>query len=144
LRERTGASGGENGTLTIATVAGDPLQVTGDANRRQGAPVEAQCLSLREVMDTLFGGRCDLLKIDCEGAEFPILLQAPCELFLRIRRIALEYHDWSGRRHSQLVERLSKLGYHVKTSPNPVHRETGYLYAWRKDLTATPDAPERV
>jgi FkbM family methyltransferase len=47
-----------------------------------------------EVIDTLSEGgrrRIDLVKIDCEGAEFPILLSS--KLLDRIDRIVGEYHE---------------------------------------------------
>ena len=37
--------------------------------------------------------QCDLLKIDCEGAEYEILFGASSELLDRTRRMALEYHN---------------------------------------------------
>jgi hypothetical protein len=47
-----------------------------------------------EIVDTISDGgrrRIDLVKIDCEGAEFPILLSA--SLLDRIDRIVGEYHE---------------------------------------------------
>lgn len=38
----------------------------------------------------------DLLKIDCEGGEYDILLSTPSELFRRIRNIVFEYHEIAG------------------------------------------------
>jgi hypothetical protein len=39
------------------------------------------------------GGSIDLLKLDCEGAEYVILMKAPAEILEHIARIVLEYHD---------------------------------------------------
>lgn len=38
----------------------------------------------------------DLLKLDCEGSEYAILLSAPIELFKRIENIVMEYHEIEG------------------------------------------------
>ena len=50
----------------------------------------------RDVKD-LFGAygidRCDLLKMDCEGSELPILRAAPPEMLAKIGAIIMEYHD---------------------------------------------------
>lgn len=72
----------------------------------------------------------DLLKLDCEGAEFPILLDADPVVWSRIDRLIMEYHDgFQNHHHQELVELFSTNGYHVKVTPNIVHAELGYLYA---------------
>ena len=60
--------------------------------------------------------RCvDLLKLDCEGSEYAILLGAPLELFKRIRNIAMEYHEIEGFEAKLLAvqTRLKNVGYSV-------------------------------
>lgn len=49
--------------------------------------------SLQSVFDQHGIERCDLLKIDVEGAEYPILGGASPETLARIQRIHGEYHD---------------------------------------------------
>jgi FkbM family methyltransferase len=43
---------------------------------------------------------CDLLKIDCEGAEFEILLNTPDHIFKKIGKLLVEYHDDFSRKYS--------------------------------------------
>lgn len=52
-----------------------------------------QCVSLASVFDDNNLEFCDLLKIDCEGAEYDILFALPATYFNRIGAIAMEYHD---------------------------------------------------
>jgi len=61
--------------------------------------------------------RVDLLKLDCEGAEYPILYHLPDALFPRIRRIVAEAHPLPGTaRHLDALTRfLRKKGYRVET-----------------------------
>jgi hypothetical protein len=70
--------------------------------------------------------------MDCEGAEYPILLNTPDELLKKIDRIVLEYHDnVTDYTHQDLKKFLSEGGYKVKITPNFVHADLGYLYAQR-------------
>jgi FkbM family methyltransferase len=49
-------------------------------------------LTLSDLFDYLKIDRCHFLKLDCEGAEFPILFGLPDAVFQRIDRIVMEYH----------------------------------------------------
>jgi FkbM family methyltransferase len=51
-------------------------------------------ISLADLFDQCEVERCDLLKIDCEGAEYAIFESFPD--FRRIRQLAMEYHSLAG------------------------------------------------
>ncbi|OGZ53404.1 MAG: hypothetical protein A3B25_02175 [Candidatus Ryanbacteria bacterium RIFCSPLOWO2_01_FULL_48_26] len=68
--------------------------------------------------------RCDLLKIDCEGAEVEILERALQETFERIENIAMEYHKNAER----LINLLGPNYLISKTGD----RDNGYIYARKK------------
>ena len=88
--------------------------------------------TLSSALDSLPGGRCDLLKSDCEGAEFDFILHADDTTLRRIDRIVLEYHDGHDRHRSALVSRLHRAGFdELSTWPSPVHANTGLMYAQR-------------
>jgi FkbM family methyltransferase len=59
----------------------------------RGDPVSVPCTTLAVIVDEHCGGRCDFLKLDCEGAEFEILSEAKGETLKRVRTIALEVHE---------------------------------------------------
>ncbi len=72
----------------------------------------------------------DLLKVDCEGGEYDIFLTARPQLFERIRHVRMEYHDaHTQHRHVELIKALEAQGFAVSRFPNPVHAETGLIYA---------------
>jgi hypothetical protein len=71
---------------------------------------------------------CDLLKLDCEGDEYRIILDSPDEVFNGIKNIAMEYH---GRGADIIRDRLLKLGYEVFVEPFK-SKTSGYLYATKK------------
>jgi FkbM family methyltransferase len=122
-----------SGELVLDLSGGEPLQVLGrpaGGAGQQGQVVKAT--SLADAWRQWGIGHIDLIKLDCEGAEFEILLGLPADLLARVRRIVLEYHDGvAGHSHRELVEFLQGNGYQVNTLPNRVHDFLGYLYARR-------------
>lgn len=67
--------------------------------------VDVPAVTLADVV----GSGCDLLKLDCEGAEFEGLLRADDETLRRAQRIILEFHRVFGSPEA-LVERLEAAG----------------------------------
>lgn len=53
--------------------------------------IEVACTTLDQILNDT--KRCDFLKIDCEGGEYEILLNAAPETLQRIHRVVMEYHD---------------------------------------------------
>jgi len=76
--------------------------------------------------------RCDLLKLDCEGAEYEIVYSAPKEKLERIKRITMEYHcGMNQHKPDQLAEYLRQAGFEVDLHP-PLDEEGGYMFATRR------------
>jgi FkbM family methyltransferase len=75
------------------------------------------------TLDTLFDNhqldRIDLLKLDVEGAEYPILLKSSAETLRRVRNLVLEYHELEGVswRPADLERQLRSFGFQVSTAP---------------------------
>ncbi len=65
----------------------------------------------------------DLVKLDCEGAEFPILLETPAEVLQKVKKWVIEYHADP----EPLEKRLQDLGYHVQRVRDSVL--TGLIWA---------------
>lgn len=68
---------------------------------------ETPCTTIREIMKENQLERIDLLKLDCEGAEFPILHSLTDEEFRKIHRIVLEYHTGDRSKAGALVTFLA-------------------------------------
>ena len=66
-------------------------------NDREGVSkqsfLEVDCISLKDIFDENQISECDILKIDCEGAEYEILYNLPDSYFNRIKEIRMEYHN---------------------------------------------------
>lgn len=123
-----------SGSLSLDTSTGEPVQFISREIEGGGAAgkVTVPCATLEQAFERLAIQRCDLLKIDAEGAEYAILFNAPDGVLAKIRRIVMEYHDAiTIFTHADLVEFLQGKGYQVTAVENAVHPELGYLYAER-------------
>ena len=125
-----------NGAILIDTKLGHPGQFTskaiGTKDDIQEENVLVPSITLEQAFEATGIALCNLLKIDCEGAEFEILFNTPTTVLERIERIIMEYHDnVSEYSHDDLVTFLDQHGFAVKTYSNDVHDYLGYLYACR-------------
>ena len=107
--------------VQAAVVAADPpagmvalaTSEESDTRHRLGERgIEVAAVAVAEVI----GAGCDLLKIDCEGAEFELLDGAPPEAWRAVRRIACEAHPWAGE-VEDLARALERLGFAVRWEP---------------------------
>ena len=127
------------GALKIDSTLGEPGQfISRSANDSGGLPTEGGAftqvpsISMADAFARLEIDRCDLMKIDCEGAEYPILFNTPGDVLERVQRIVMEYHDsLTQYTHRDMQEFLASKGYAVRVVQNYVHPDLGYLYAWR-------------
>ncbi len=74
----------------------------------------------------------DLLKLDCEGGEYQIVMDPRFDGF-RAQAVVMEWHNNSERPRAaaQMVERLTALRWHVElTDGDPAEGETGLLWAY--------------
>ncbi len=141
VRAEAQAIAAREGHLALYTVTGLSGQhrTAGDGSVAAGRPVAVRATTLSRVFERHGIARCDLLKLDCEGAEFEILLSAPDDLLARIARIVLEYHDHvTAHTHEDLAARLAERGFRVRTRPNPAWKELGFLYAENERLVPSP------
>ena len=67
-------------------------------------------VSLQTAVERL-GGRVDLAKIDCEGAEWE-MLENP-EPWQSIRELRMEYHLLDQYDYAEIVHRLKTLGFRI-------------------------------
>lgn len=75
----------------------DPANTGGNwTERQEGNPdgaqsvVEVPSTTLSKIVETL--DRVDFLKMDCEGAEYEILMQAGQDAIAKVSKIAMEWH----------------------------------------------------
>lgn len=73
-----------------------PSQSRGLSASETGVVVEA--LTLGDLLEREGLERVDLLKIDIEGGEHEVFLEAPSAVLARIERVAMEYHPNASKR----------------------------------------------
>ncbi|MEO1517215.1 MAG: FkbM family methyltransferase [Bacteroidota bacterium] len=107
---------------------------------KTGEGTSASLLSLADFCDQQGLEQIDFLKLDCEGAEYPILLDSTADSIRRAKVISMEFHDLreEGYRPLQLVNCLESAGFDIRLfqfSPNygGQSRNFGKIIGLRKD-----------
>ncbi len=125
------AMAGESGERTLHRSRAENNSLLQDYalldDTNEGVTVSA--LSLGEFMEQNALNRIDFLKLDCEGAEYEILLKASNEVLAKIETISMEFHDLKTLENSswKLVERLESAGFRiVKYMHEPTRRNLNY------------------
>jgi FkbM family methyltransferase len=75
-------------------------------------------MTLAEIFEAALVDRCDLLKIDIEGAEYELFEGTSPEIWSRIERVVMETHQVAGRTQRELVKALSDQGFETRVSRN--------------------------
>lgn len=123
------AVGGKRGTTKLydAGISG-VKSIYQTRNERKFEPV--RIITLEDIFVTNNIRKCDLLKIDCEGAEYEILSNCPNSIYKRISNIAMEFHEIiPGQNHLILVNLLKSKGFTVKHFYHSIENNIGYIYA---------------
>ncbi|MEI6322774.1 MAG: FkbM family methyltransferase [bacterium] len=90
--------------------------------------VVVEGLSLDTLFEKLGVSHIDLLKVDIEGAEFPMILKTSDGVLKRIHQITIELHDFCGllspEKVTTLLTRMRTLGFHVSKMSRIGHQDT--------------------
>ena len=124
---------GEETELKLQLSNGEPLQISSHhqfSGEMTAENLTVDAISLESAMLFAQIQKVDLLKMDCEGAEYEILLNAAPEALSRVARIIMEYHDIDQvHTHPKIIAFLEDQGYKVTCYRNQVHDDIGYLFA---------------
>jgi len=126
------ACGGKRGEVTLYTRGHGGLNsiyCQDNLASRFEPMARVPMVTLDDVFDCFGLSRCDLLKIDCEGAEYEIILNASDGTLEKIARVAMEYHVGLNEYVPEdLVRRLAAMGFETTCLPLE-NVESGYLFA---------------
>jgi FkbM family methyltransferase len=76
------------------------------------------------------GGHCDLVKLDCEGAEWEILTDVTT--WRKVDHLTMEYHLWHGEHeHEEVAKVLGNIGFAIRRQL-PTPERYGIVWASRK------------
>lgn len=81
-------------------------------------------ITVSELFDLYKLDFIDLLKIDCEGGEYDILLNMDDHLFHKINNIIFEFHRIAGFENNikKVLDKLMAFGYNIRENINSGHR----------------------
>ena len=92
---------------------------------------EVSCCTLAGFMDEQHIAHCDFIKLNCEGAEFPILLSSSVATLQKFSRMLVLYHGdlWSKQTESDLIRHLTDCGFRCDVRNKTEKR--GWIFAQR-------------
>lgn len=104
------------------------LHIVAAENKRQ----KVHCTTVKKILDTHGLEKVDLLKINCEGAEYEILEGCTRQDFDKLPNIRLEYHNLDGakRNGKSLATFLESRGYRIDRFTRYCG-ESGFIWATR-------------
>ncbi|MFC1932958.1 FkbM family methyltransferase [Chloroflexota bacterium] len=90
---------------------------------------KVETLTLSDLFEKFNLQRIDFVKMDCEGAEYPVLLNSDTDTLSRIRTISIEFHDLKTKEFTgnRLARHLEKCGFRiVKFTYSPTRMNLNY------------------
>lgn len=107
---------GHNGKVKISSNAGDDIPESVFGNGKESEEVD--CITLATFMDKLGIEEVDLLKVDAEGAEYPIFLSKDFKKIApRIKRIIGESHFFEPFIPDYVIPILERVGFKARFTP---------------------------
>lgn len=96
--------------------------------------IDVESTTISEIFENNGLTKCDLLKLDCEGAEYDIIMNLPDSYFEKIDKICLEYHNIKENpfTYDDLIENLESHNFSVKK--RTISNERGFIYAKQKEF----------
>ena len=89
--------------------------------------------SLEDLVDSNNISKIDFLKVDCEGAEYDIILNCPKRILSMIKKISMEYHDIDSNWNVSVLKKfLEGNGFVVKLEVNSCDGSP-YFYAMNQN-----------
>jgi FkbM family methyltransferase len=101
------AVGREAGRVSLTCRSGESVLTSSRADPEG----DIQQIALRNTLDRL-GGSADLVKMDCEGAEWEMFEDVAA--WRNVRFLSLEYHLKSGNSHDRIPAALAKIGFEIE------------------------------
>ncbi|MCB1474333.1 MAG: FkbM family methyltransferase [Rhodobiaceae bacterium] len=114
------AVAGHDGEIEIYSHAGPEAYTSGasmESSDEQTIATRCRAVTLKSILAENRLDRVELLKLDCEGAEYEILFGASDDDLARIEHMAIETHESAvpGHDHDALARHLEQKGFAVKS-----------------------------
>ena len=91
--------------------------------------LKVNSISLKKIIDENSVNQCNLIKMDCEGAEYEIIESLPLEYFKKISKLIIEYHfaDSKPKLVNDIKTKLMTASFKISTVSHS--SDMGLLYA---------------
>lgn len=109
---KIGLEGGSESTLAVSEEEGD-----------------IECISLEKAIEVSGFDEVDLLKLDCEGEEVPIILESPKKVLREFSWMFIEYHSVEGK--ADIIETLKDAEFSVDEFDSVADNDDGFILAER-------------
>ena len=106
------AVAGQDGSRNI-TIRSDTFIYPSLMGKKEGNVQQlVECVTLQTILEKNHLEKIDLLKMDCEGAEYEIFTNTPVAIFDKIKEIRMEYHNIDDNQNvTQLRKILTEKGF---------------------------------
>jgi FkbM family methyltransferase len=106
--------------------------VYADFDKQNKYTIKVPAVSLQQIIDNNKLSFIDLVKIDCEGSEYPIIYETPVQSWTKIKMLTIEAHnlDEDRRNATSLSKYLQQQGFTVTSTP--AHTNCYFLEAVRQ------------
>ena len=97
--------------------------------------IEVNSITIKSIFDQNKIKNCNLLKLDCEGAEYRIIESIPKEYFLKIDKMIIEYHlaSENPELYKKLIQNLNDNLFKIKIEK--ISDSMGMIYAINMNKT---------
>lgn len=92
--------------------------IDGEFDESQSKVTEVNCVKFEKLRELTSAGKFDFAKIDCEGSEYPMLLNSSEESIKAVKKYIIEVHNSENYSKEDLVIKFRSLGYTVSTTDN--------------------------
>lgn len=107
---------GHEGKMNLSIAGESSGKNSIELDQHSGKSEEVECTTLSLIFKENSIYFCDLLKIDCEGSEYELLLNTPKDVFKKIGTIILEWHQVVGHSIEELQSFLENVGFVIEKS----------------------------
>jgi len=96
----------------------------------KGEKIKVRTVIFSDVLEKYNLSNVDLMKLDCEGSEYPILYGMTDEQLAKIKNFSIETHPGQSgnQNHQSLIKFLKEKGFDLAEQMNS--DGTGYIWAW--------------